>query len=119
MPLFANAHDRILRSLDRSTGKSFPQWRAELDGARLGRGNFVKALHYLQQQGIDHDESTAIAWSWMNPTLVPDELQVEGDPVKLTKRAASKSPAPKASAKKASTKKASTTRKPAKKARKR
>ena len=96
MPLFANAHDRILRSLDRSTGKTFPQWRSELDGVRLGRGNFLKVRDYVRNQGVGHDESTAVAWSWMNPRLVPDDLQIEAQPAKA---AAKKPAAKKASAK--------------------
>jgi hypothetical protein len=77
---YAAQLDVILRRLKRTTGQPLGRWFKVLDKAGMSNRHFLESQRLLSERHrLQHAEATAIAWSYQNPYLLPDDLRGDSD----------------------------------------
>jgi hypothetical protein len=77
--ILTEEHDSILRKLSETTGFPLSHWFALLDKTGGPRQGFLAALAFLRDRmDVPHHHASAIAYSYLNRSLVPTELKEPG-----------------------------------------
>ena len=74
-PQLAEEHDQILRNLPQTTGRPLSHWFGELEKIHAGSKGFLAVLEHLRDRlGLPHHEANAVAWSFQNPYVIPEDV---------------------------------------------
>jgi hypothetical protein len=77
--MLAESHDHILRNLPETTGKTLAHWLGVLEKEGIQSRGFLAGLELLRDhRKVPHAEASAIAYAFLNPYMIPDDLRPGG-----------------------------------------